>query len=97
MPSAMPAAAIIWICGRARRAAAAELHGAASDGHQAGNGLKCVFKRPSAAPGDGLYLLQDLYMMVRTYDLQKKLDILAAEKPEILACLKLVKAAASAQ
>ena len=49
--------------------------------------------RPSLE-GDNsdLYYLQDRYMTARTYDLDAGADILAAEKPEILARLRRVKA-----
>jgi hypothetical protein len=39
----------------------------------------------------GVYLLQDQYMTIRTYDLQEHVDILGAEKQEILARLRRVK------
>ncbi len=41
-----------------------------------------------------MYYRVDLYMTSRYYDLETKVDILAAEKPEILARLKRVKAEA---
>ena len=39
------------------------------------------------------YFLEDRYMTVRKYELEENADILAAEKPEILARLRRVKAA----
>ena len=47
---------------------------------------------PSPSADDDRYHLQDRYMTVRKYDYEKA-DILAAERPEILARLKRVKAA----
>jgi hypothetical protein len=47
---------------------------------------------PKASGDDGRYRLQDRYMTVRHYDLESQ-DVLAAEKPEILARLRRIKSA----
>jgi len=52
-----------------------------------------AYVRRTSSIVDGLYYcLEDRYMTARTYDLDSNADILAAEKPEILARLKRVKA-----
>lgn len=51
--------------------------------------------KDSPPADDESYFLEDRYMTVRHYDLEAKDDVLTAEKPEILARLKRVKAAAS--
>jgi len=54
-----------------------------------------VLMHPKLLEGD-YYYLQDRYISVRKYDHEKD-DILAAERPEILARLRRVKAAQSAR
>jgi len=55
--------------------------------------ITSAYVRRTSSIVDGLYYcLEDRYMTARTYDLDSNADILAAEKPEILARLKRVKA-----
>jgi hypothetical protein len=53
--------------------------------------------KPSSLSGDPRYYIDDRYMTVNKYDLDAGVDILAAEKQEILARLRRAKAAAEAE
>ena len=55
--------------------------------------ISAYMRTPPYYDGD-IYLLEDQYLTIRTYDLGAKADALSSEKPEILARLSRVKAAA---
>jgi hypothetical protein len=56
-----------------------------------------AYTRTSPPYEDDIFLLEDQFMTIRKYDPFANADILASEKPEILARLRRVKAAAQSQ
>lgn len=54
--------------------------------------ISAYVREPSFVVGDSFYYLEDRYMTVHKYDLLANADVLAAEKQEIIARLKRLKA-----
>ncbi|HWE00702.1 MAG TPA: hypothetical protein VG345_16740 [Bryobacteraceae bacterium] len=57
--------------------------------------ISAYVSKPSTLIGDGYYYLEDRYMTVHKYDLDRNDDVLASERKEILSRLRRVKAAGS--
>lgn len=55
--------------------------------------ISTYVRQPSTMLDNDLYCLHDRYLTIRKYDLDVKSDILATERPEILARLRRIKAA----
>lgn len=59
--------------------------------------ISAYVQKPSSLGDDFHYWLEDRYMTVRKYDWERKADILASERPEILAGLRRLKLSAEPQ